>query len=69
MGDGGSRGFNPSKTFEGERARIMFQIKNDIDDFSEQKRLFSNYNSFGMSRDDPNKKSIPSNPQLLFSGL
>jgi len=49
-GDGGSGGFNPSKTFGGERARMMFPIKNDMDDFSEQKPQFSNYNSFGMSR-------------------
>lgn len=31
--DGGNGGFNPSKTFGGERARMMF-MKGDMEDFS-----------------------------------
>jgi hypothetical protein len=30
-------GFNPSKTFGGDRARIMFPLKNEFDDTSEKK--------------------------------
>lgn len=64
--EGGS--FNPSKTFGGERARMMFPLKNDMDDFSEQKPQFGSYNNFALRSEDP-KKNAPLNPQLILPGL
>lgn len=48
-------GFNPSKTFGGERARMMF-MKGDMDDTAEKKESF---NTFGMgSRADESKRNF-----------
>lgn len=49
-------GFNPSKTFGGDRAKMMFSNKVDYDDFNSQKKEvdFSSNNT----KEDPFKKNM-----------
>ena len=57
-------GFNPSKTFGGEKARTMF-VKNDLDDFGEKKE--TGY-GLGFNKEDKNR-NLPLTPQKILPGL
>lgn len=61
-----SAGFNPSKTFGGERARMMFLKNENNDDFGDQKQGFG----FGSGRNNEDKRN-PSTvtPQTILPGL
>jgi hypothetical protein len=60
--------FNPSKTFGGERARMMFPLKSDIDDFSEQKKDVNYNQNQNFGKEDQFKKNVV-NPQSFLPGL
>ena len=66
-GEGGS--FNPSKTFGGERARMMFPIKNQMDDTAEQKQQYPGYNNLNTRNGDSTKKNSITTPQSILPGL
>jgi hypothetical protein len=62
--DGGS--FNPSKTFGGERARMMF-MKGDMDDYGDQKQGGF---GFGTGRNNEDKRNLSvTSPQAILPGL
>lgn len=66
-----SQGFNPSKTFGGERARMMFPLKSDSDDLVEKDK-FGGGGSFNFNaniKDDQFKKQTFVNPQSILPGL
>jgi hypothetical protein len=47
----------------------MFPLKNDMDDFTEQKKEIGSFNNFGVgSREDLSKKNLI-NPQAILPGL
>lgn len=61
-------GFNPSKTFGGERMRMMF-MKGELDDYGEQKQPgFGGLNS-GRGIEDNKRNQAAINPQLILPGL
>jgi hypothetical protein len=60
-------GFNPSKTFGGERARMMF-MKGEADDFGEQKQGVFGFNA-GRNLDESKRNQAAINPQIIFPGL
>lgn len=62
-GEGGS--FNPSKTFGGERARMMF-MKGEMDEPGEQKQGGF---GFGTGRSNEEKRNMATSPQVILPGL
>jgi hypothetical protein len=60
-------GFNPSKTFGGDRAKMMYTNKVDYDDFNSQKKEpdFSSNNI----KEDPFKKNMTNSNQAIIPAL
>jgi hypothetical protein len=55
--------FNPSKTFGGERARMMF-MKGDMDDYGDQKQ-----GGFGTGRNNEDKRNLSvTSPHAILPG-
>lgn len=61
----GDGSFNPSKTFGGERARMMF-MKGEMDDYSEPRQPGF---GFGSARSNLDPKQTQTTPQAILPGL
>lgn len=61
-----SPGFNPSKTFGGDRAKMVFANKVDYDDFNTQKKD-TDFSS--NTKEDPYKKNMTNSNQAIVPAM